>query len=191
MSQMYSLKDRYHSLKKDYEAYENRQHHKNDSTDVVLPNINSFGAGSKYANDKTRHFKNDRNQRVIKERKLINFQRRSIEKMYFKSHSQSKEDYGVSTNIRDKPSYYFGNDNAVKILKMDTSTYGEQKENIGKERVHSRNSNVRKNGNMISNTINSSNGGQNERVNNLITSNQTPTIIERANMSVDENIYSK
>ena len=188
---MYSLKDRYHSLKKDYEAYENRQHHENDSTDVALPNINSFANGSKFAKEKTRHLKNDRNQRVIKERKLINFQRRSIEKMYFKSHSQSKEDYGISTNIRDKQGYYFGNDNAVKILKMDTSTYGVQKENVCKERVHSRNSNVRKNGNMISNTINSSQGVQNEKANNLIANNQTPTIVERANMSVDENIHSK
>lgn len=189
---MYALKDRYHSLKKDYEAYENRHNQESDSNDVALPNINSFGTAAKFPNDKVNNFKNDRNQRVIKERKLINFQRRSIEKMYFKSHSQSKEDYGISSNIRDKSTYYFGNENAVKILKMDTSTYGSQKESKWKEeRVHSRNSQVRKNGNMISNTINSSHGVQNDRACNLITNNQTPTIVERANMSVDENLQSK
>lgn len=147
-----------------------------------------LGLRVSFKKEKARQFKYDRNQRVIKERKLINFQRRSIEKMYLKSHSQSKEDYGITGAKREKVSHYFGDDNAVKILRMDSMN--SSKETSFKQRVNSRNSNVRKNGAIVNNTIHNSLSGMGERSNQVFM-NQTPIIVERANLSVDDNLQLK
>lgn len=48
MSHMFTLKDRYQSLKKDYEAYENKHSNEIESGDVALPNINTFGTSAKF-----------------------------------------------------------------------------------------------------------------------------------------------
>lgn len=48
MAYMFNLKDRYPSLKKDYEAYETKHSEESSQNGVALPTINSFGSSSKF-----------------------------------------------------------------------------------------------------------------------------------------------
>lgn len=59
--------------------------------------------------------------------------------------------------------YYFNNENAVKILKMDSETYGASNDNLSAHRQHSRNSQTRKNAGNVSKTISSSQHLQSEK----------------------------
>ena len=161
---------------------------------VALPHINSFGSNSKFRKNKDRQFKYDRNQRIIKERKLIDFQRRSIEKMSMNRHLQSREDYGITNSIRDKTGHYFHNENAVKILSMDS--LNSSKDNALDQRKHSRNSQVMKTGNAAANSINNWSSSKNGNQRMFMSANQTPTVGERSNLSVDDkgkskNLFSK
>jgi len=150
--QLQNSKQVYQSFQKDFDAYENKRNQGQMYNAVALPHINSFGSNSKFRKNKDRQFKYDRNQRIIKERKLIDFQRRSIEKMSMNRHLQSREDYGITNSIRDKTGHYFHNENAVKILSMDS--LNSSKDNALDQRKHSRNSQVMKTGNAAANSIN-------------------------------------
>lgn len=101
----------------------------------------------------------------------------------------NKEDIGIFSSIRDKTSHYFGDENAVKILRMDSLS--SSKDTSFENRRQSRNSNVKKSGNYAPNTM-----PQNSQINDLkeapfLTANQTPIFNEKSNLSVDDNIKSK
>lgn len=189
MAYMFSLKDRYQSFKKDNDAYE--QSHSKDRPlgDLELPNINSLGSSSKFRKDKAKQYKYDRNQRTLKERKLINFQRRSIEKMHLKAHSNSKIDYGLESTHKDKTSHYFNDDKEIKILRMDS--VNTSKDNSFNNRMNSRNSAVKTNVTYVQNTISSINNIVDNSSKVFFNSDQTPKVNERANMSVDENVHHR
>jgi hypothetical protein len=189
MAYMFNLNDRYHSFKKDYEAYESTHNTIKAQGNLSLPIINSLGPDSKFKKERLTQYKYDRNKKSIKERKLINFQRRSIEKMYFKGQANSKVDYGMESPVKDKTSHYFNEDKDVKILRMDS--VNPSKDNSFDQRAVSRNSAVKKNVTCVQNGFNcSSNIGDNSsKV--FFNVNQTPTVIRRSNQSVDEKISNR
>lgn len=189
MAYMFSLKDRYQSFKKDYDPYEPSHSKDKPMGNLELPNINSLGSSGKFKKDKAKQYQYDRNQRTLKERKLINFQRRSIEKMHFKGHSNSKIDYGLESGHKDKTSHYFNDDKEIKILRMDS--VNTSKDNSFNRRVNSRNSAVKTNVTYVQNTISSINNIVDNSSKVFFNSEKSPKLNERANMSVDENVHHR
>jgi len=92
----------------------------------------------------------------------------------------------MSSNYVDKNHYYFNNDPTVKILKMDSVTYGSSKDETLNDKLQSRNFNPRKTGMTISKTISSSVQIQSDKAKCIFANNHTPAINERANLSIDE-----